>query len=229
MYAPVRDDNGNIVTEIRPSDGYVNATRLCQSVGKQWKHYNENKSTKSFFRALSYDLASSEPLIQYAKKCPTHERHTWVHPRIATHLACWISSEFTAKLTGWIEIARERMDDVKKEYDEGLRNLKADDDIESLESTVRDRLCAKMNGTIEVPGLYGPIDIVTDEQVIEVKHVSMFTRALGQILGHSMTFPEKSKRLHLFGSDEELRRYLEMAKTLCDKYDVTITSEATDT
>ena len=29
-----KDANGDIITEIRQSDGYVNATKMCQAVGK---------------------------------------------------------------------------------------------------------------------------------------------------------------------------------------------------
>ena len=42
-------------------------------------------------------------LIQINKGGVSQQQGTWVHPRIATHLAMWISPKFAAHVTGWIE------------------------------------------------------------------------------------------------------------------------------
>ena len=47
------DETGNAIDiEIRP-DGYVNATKLCQAMGKEWKHYYQPAKTKEYLQALS--------------------------------------------------------------------------------------------------------------------------------------------------------------------------------
>lgn len=52
MLQSMVDENGkNLRVEFRQKDGFVNATLMCQSAGKQWKHYNSNKDSKAFLAA----------------------------------------------------------------------------------------------------------------------------------------------------------------------------------
>ena len=48
-------DGERIITEVRLSDGYVNATKLCQSAGskKQWKNWWRTQTAKSFVAELA--------------------------------------------------------------------------------------------------------------------------------------------------------------------------------
>ena len=50
-----RDANGSIVQQ-RASDGYINATALCQAAGKRIAKYLENDGTKEFLAELSADV-----------------------------------------------------------------------------------------------------------------------------------------------------------------------------
>ena len=50
-----RNVEGEII-EQRITDGYINATHLCKAAGKEFKHYLENKSTKDFLNALSFEV-----------------------------------------------------------------------------------------------------------------------------------------------------------------------------
>lgn len=43
----------NTVIISRDSDGYVNATRLCQAGGRKYKHWFENRRTKQYLLAFS--------------------------------------------------------------------------------------------------------------------------------------------------------------------------------
>jgi hypothetical protein len=45
--------DSKIITEMRKSDGYINATKLCQSVGKEFSGYLRNKQTEEFITELS--------------------------------------------------------------------------------------------------------------------------------------------------------------------------------
>lgn len=80
-------------------------------------------------------------------------------------------------------------------------------------------------GQVEVDGVHGPIDIVSQEQVVEVKHAPMYTRALGHVLGHVMSFPDRDMRIHLFGTREELIEYQPNAEELCGMFGVILTAE----
>ena len=61
------------------------------------------------------------------------------------------------------------------------------------------RLQTELGGQIEVVTAVGRIDLLTNTEVIEVKEVSDWKAALGQILAYSSFFPEHIKRIHLFG------------------------------
>jgi len=86
----VVDPNGNeIVVEIRRSNGYVNATKLCQTMGKDWNSYYTNPKTVEFlaefskFVKFSYD-ATEKALIRIGT---SESPYTWVHPDVAVHMA----------------------------------------------------------------------------------------------------------------------------------------------
>ena len=61
------------------------------------------------------------------------------------------------------------------------------------------RLQTELGGQIEVVTAVGRIDLLTETEIIEVKQVSDWKSALGQILTYAGFFPEHTKRIHLFG------------------------------
>ncbi|MHC5722066.1 MAG: hypothetical protein ACYTX0_61135, partial [Nostoc sp.] len=67
------------------------------------------------------------------------------------------------------------------------------------EYQVVQRLQDELGGQLEVVTAVGRIDLLTETEVIEVKQVSDWKSALGQILTYSAFFPEHTKRIHLFG------------------------------
>lgn len=222
-------DSSVVITEIRNSDGYLNATKLCQVGGKMWGHYWENKQTRRFIDTLSLSISLSvELLIQKQRNAKNSERHTWVHPQVATHLACWISPDFASDVTAWIEVAKKRIPDIQSAYFKSLGEIDDNKFQNCREKKIRDRLCAELDGKPEVFGVYGAIDIVTNDEVIEIKYAPKFTHALGQVLGHFKTFPQKAKRIHLFGSDDEIDEFVPLARKLCEDFDVKVTFEIVD-
>jgi hypothetical protein len=67
------------------------------------------------------------------------------------------------------------------------------------EYQVVQKLKDKLGGQTEVVTAIGRIDLLTETEIIEVKQVSDWKAALGQILTYSAFFPEHTKRIHLFG------------------------------
>jgi hypothetical protein len=90
----LKGENGdNIVTEIRTNDGFVNATKLCQSAGKQWHDYWRLKKTQSFINELID--ATGIPLGEVIDMCDSgSHKGNWVHPDVAVDLAAWCSPKF---------------------------------------------------------------------------------------------------------------------------------------
>lgn len=104
------DETGNAINiEIRP-DGYVNATKLCQAIGKEWKNYYKSSGTGCFLEELSkYEKipVAFRPVPfgagQISPRTGTgalvhigisRTQNTWVHPDVAIHLAQWASPRF---------------------------------------------------------------------------------------------------------------------------------------
>ena len=81
--------HASIVVDIRPDDGYVNATKLCQAVGREWKIYHKTAGTKAFLKALSDHTRLHANVL--AVSGTNRFQHTWIHPNVAIHLAQWLS------------------------------------------------------------------------------------------------------------------------------------------
>ena len=212
--------------QIRPSDGYINASRLAKSGGKKCYDYFANGTTQLFLDKLSIKLSISKNALVESRHGGIN-RGTWIHPQVATHFAAWISSEFAACVSGWIERAKAQDPDIQAEYNQELSTLKEDPaNIDQKEHAIRDALAARLGGTIEVEAAHGLIDVLTSTEVIEVKYVKKYLHAIGQVLGYSESFPEKTRCIHLFGSEEELSpELLARVTSLCDKHNIIVTHE----
>lgn len=92
---------GSVIDQ-RSSDGYISATALCHVAGKRWHNYVRNESTGHFLRALEAKtrIRVSE-LIQEVRGCDGLAS-TWVHPKVAIHLAQWLSAEFAVQVSEWV-------------------------------------------------------------------------------------------------------------------------------
>lgn len=185
------DDAGGIIAEIRSTDGYVNATKMCKSAGKLWSNYRQNKDAENFVETLVSTLGVSKDGLIVQGSGSNKMRHTWVHPEIAKDLLRWINKICNSQ----------------------------------HELNVRNRIAKEVHGTCEVKTPHGPIDVLSDTEVIEVKHITNYLHGLGQVLGYGVSFPEKKKRLHLFGSTESRIKYLDLAKEICQLYSVKVTFE----
>jgi hypothetical protein len=94
--------------------------------------------------------------------------------------------------------------------DQYIRHIKvALDDIDNIDENedeekecyYRDKLCNKFKGNKEVKCDFGKVDIVTKKSIIEVKNVKLWKHAFGQILAYSRYFPNKKKKIALFGDE----------------------------
>lgn len=93
---------GEIISQ-RSKDGYINATAMCKAAGREFKHYNENRTSREFRQELAKSVGiPADHLVQVISTGPNALRGTWVHPRIAVHLAQWLSSRFAVMVSGWV-------------------------------------------------------------------------------------------------------------------------------
>jgi hypothetical protein len=93
--------NGSLIAQ-RSSDGFINATELCHAAGKRWYNYVRNESTGHFLRALEAKTQIRVSELIQEVRTPLGTTSTWVHPKVAVHLAQWLSAEFAVKVTEWV-------------------------------------------------------------------------------------------------------------------------------
>lgn len=92
-----------------------------------------------------------------------------------------------------------------------------------LEKTIQQKLAYILDGVCEVNTPIGRIDVLTNNSVIEVKHVKYFKAAMGQVLSYGVYYPSHKKKLYLFGRVSKRRRWdIELA---CKKFDVEVIFE----
>lgn len=96
------------------------------------------------------------------------------------------------------------------------------------ESSVRDKLAEFHHGSIEVWTPSGVIDVLTEEEVIEVKYYRNWQRGMGQVLAYGSHYPERVKRLHLFAhnGDNRVDQFVSQAKSVCVEYGVQVTLQS---
>lgn len=89
--------NGQIINQ-RESDGYINATQICQANGRKVADWLVNKGTQSYIEYLSREtgIPVSEMYSSTKGNSSVSSQGTWIHPFLAVKLARWISLEFEA-------------------------------------------------------------------------------------------------------------------------------------
>jgi len=94
--------DGSLIHQ-RASDGYINATAMCQAANKLWGHYYELKRNLDFIEELAKETRiPSALLVQSIKGGKREHQGTWVHPQIAIHLAQWLSPRFAVQVSKWV-------------------------------------------------------------------------------------------------------------------------------
>lgn len=86
----------------RSEDGYMNATAMCKAAEKEMKHYNSNAGTREFLEELSLEVGIPTAELIQVVRGGRNWQGTWVHPKVAIHLAQWLSPRFAVKVTGWV-------------------------------------------------------------------------------------------------------------------------------
>lgn len=86
----------------RQSDGYVNATAMCQANGREWFTYARSARTQEYIAALKAapQICGTELVVSVTGGTPALQG-TWIHPRLAVDLARWISPAFAVWMDGW--------------------------------------------------------------------------------------------------------------------------------
>jgi predicted helicase len=81
-------------------NGYINATNLCNKVGKKYHHWCENKNSKLLVKLLcgELNLPIDKIMITISGGRNILIRGTYVHPKLFVNIACWCSAKFALDL-----------------------------------------------------------------------------------------------------------------------------------
>ena len=83
---------------IRKSDGFINATKLCNQFNKRFKKINENHSWQAYYNEFCVDLGVGPEmgrLVYELKKGVSNEyRGSYVDPRLINYIAIWASPHY---------------------------------------------------------------------------------------------------------------------------------------
>lgn len=87
----------------RKDDGYIHATAMCNAAGKRLHNYLRNAITRDFIDALATETRIRATELVVVKRGGTPgEQGTWVHPKVALHLAQWLSPGFAVQVVNWV-------------------------------------------------------------------------------------------------------------------------------
>jgi hypothetical protein len=209
------------VIQIRKTDGYINATQLCKAGKRELDVWNRNKVGKEFVKVLGKKLElTRDQLVESITTGLNEDRKTWVHPQIATHIAQWISPTFAVEVSAWIEEWKNHSTGNRKKYVEELERLEPTANL-SIEKELQRKLQKQLNAQIEVETPVGYADLLTDTEIIEIKEITNWKSALGQILSYGSFYPTHQKSLYLFNASEPKIDTTEIER-ICGLYDVKV-------
>ena len=202
-------------------NGYINASKICSTVDKQYSKWLNNKHAIQIIKELSKQLNidSSELFFKiWPSNNNTEISGSYVHPMLITHIAYWISPKFSVKVGYWVEEWKKHSPENNLTYHENL-NITDAYKNDMTEETIQSELHKKLGGKIEVKTPVGRIDLLTDDKLIEIKKYKNWLHGMGQLIGYSNFYPKKEKMLYLFNVGDGELSYV---KKICKKHDVAV-------
>ena len=128
----VRDCHGLAVGQ-QQTDGYVNITRLAKAYQQKTnkrrdthKWLKSKRIQESINHLSTVTQIRATELVKVFKGGEPHEQGTFIHPRLATRFAMWLSDEFGLMVEDWVE-----------DWRNGDRELKPEKPLSSAELLVK--------------------------------------------------------------------------------------------
>lgn len=96
-------ENGDVMNISIRSDGYINALQLCDAGGKNFDDYQKNTQNQDYINVLSHKtgISNNELIIDIQKGGII--QGTYVHRKLAYHLAQWISPSFAVQVSNVLD------------------------------------------------------------------------------------------------------------------------------
>jgi hypothetical protein len=222
---------GEFKVMIMRENGYVNVTKLCKDGGKEFRFWRRLDMANNFIEEVSsVVICTSEILITVkgGDKKLQMVTGTYAHPDLVPHIASWVSPSFAIKVSGIINKWRALSPENEMEYWTSMGEcFQSQEKKVCIEHSIRDRLAEQLQGKIEVETAFGRADVVTDNEVIEIKRLHNWKHALGQVLVYTTdpSFSERKKRIHLFDDVEMSHLEFYCIEKVCAQYGCSVTFE----
>ena len=95
---------------------------------------------------------------------------------------------------------------------------------QTIEKRIQLELQARLGGEIEVITPAGRIDLLTHQELIEVKAVKGWKEAIGQLMVYGHYYPSHQKHLHLFGAAHS--ESLNTIRAHCERLQIALSHES---
>ena len=207
-------------------NGYVNVTKMCDEGDKHFFNWKKNSRSKELIKYITDEL-ESDPMVTIMTG-ENDLRGTYAHPDLIIHIAMWISPSFCIYVTNIVNAWRKLSIENEISYWTNMKNCINDTyNNKYIEKLVRDKLSETLNGKVEILCDNGYIDIVTNDEIIEVKHIDNWKHALGQILSYKIddNFEKHKTRLHLYNETIICENNKNQIIKTCNKYNCDVTFE----
>lgn len=93
-----------------------------------------------------------------------------------------------------------------------------------IKSAIQKRMVTDLNGKAEVQTPAGNIDILTDDELIEIRHISKWTYAIGHVQVYNI-YCKRNMRIHLFYTHDTDLNILAIIKADCEAFNIRLTTE----
>lgn len=208
---------GNMKMIIDKETGYINATKICKEAGKEFKHWLANGSSKKLIHKLK-NIIQKNPIYQITtgSRYEAYLRGSYVHQLLITPIAHWVSPIFALKISIWIEEWKSYENNNETYWNE-ISKIKPSKNNQK-ELKIKNKLNRSLKGETEVETSHGLIDILTENEIIEIKTSKLYKHALGQILAYGVYYPNHQKVIYLF--DLQCDFNLKKVRRFYQKYDV---------
>ena len=130
-------------------DGFLNATELCKAADKRFNNYYRSESTQEYLKVLEDELkiCNSELIIMNNEN---NKSDTWVHRKVAYHLAQWISPKFAVQVSNILDeyflcgkVEEKSVKEMDQIYQDKIKSLQKiieekSDKVDELKSELKD-------------------------------------------------------------------------------------------
>lgn len=214
-YKSNKDKNHTITIMI--SNNYVNATKICNCLGKKIADWKRLDCTKLMIKMFKDDHPKIKPILSVNGN--RNINGTYVHPIIFTNIISWCSVKFGYNMFKWIEEWK-RMHNNDDVYWDTIQKCEADHN-NLREKKIQLKLQKKLGGLIEINTECGRIDILTSDTIIEIKNYDEWKQACGQILMYGDEFSAHEKQVYLFDVPVK-NNLIKLIRKKFNKFDITL-------